>query len=52
MKDLKSQQCDECGKSNEMVALTIIETKEGIKKMWLCEKCYEKYEKPFKRKKK
>lgn len=44
------RKCDRCGKNRKNVHLTCVETLGKLEKLHLCEKCYEKLEKPFKSK--
>lgn len=46
---MEKRKCEECGELKENVHLTCLETNCIMRRVWLCEKCYEKYEKPFKK---
>ena len=41
--------CDLCGTKKSLVTLTNIEINGERRTVWLCEKCYDKHEKPFKK---
>lgn len=45
----KRTKCAECGNYNAIVSLTCIEIMGQKKRVWLCERCHDKYEKPFKK---
>ena len=49
---MEKEKCECCGKESDNVHLTCLETNFIIRKLWLCESCYEKYEKPFKNERK
>jgi protein-arginine kinase activator protein McsA len=44
----KRTKCEECGNYNAIVSLTCIEVLGEKRTVWLCERCHDKYEKPFK----
>lgn len=47
--EMEKRVCEECGGTSEYIHLTCIECNGVIRRVHLCEKCHEKYEKPFKK---
>lgn len=46
---MEKRVCEECGGTSQYIHLTCIECNGVIRRVHLCEKCHEKYEKPFKK---
>lgn len=46
---MEKRKCDECGELSQFVFMRVIDNYGCLKYMHLCEKCHNKYEKPFKK---